>query len=183
MAVSLFAVPTYFHVDRCGSLQAGTIEPSRYPAPGKLFDGGVSRHGTRYLHHNQRLTDVSTALELVWELVRTRCYPEKPSRYTAFYACRTLDDAIAFRSAYGQPSDSIWEIESQQPGHIGDMSLVRAGSIQAPPEENDRLGDALGFVHAYWEGHDHEGNPAFGPQLWEVLLTPPITVVRKVDEL
>lgn len=141
-----------------------------------------SHHGEQYLHYNRRLTEVDTVLELVWELIRTRCYPEKPFRYTAFFACQTLEAAMAFQASHGTPTDAIWEIETEKPGHLGDMSLLRAGSIQAPPGENNRLGDALSYANAYWGGYDHKGSKAFGTQLWEVLLTPPIVVVRKIPE-
>jgi len=88
-------------------------------------------------------------VELVFELVRRLAFPDKPSRMSAVFAYRTLDEARAYRADRRDPANhEIWRVacDASTPLHLGD------GRWLGVPR------DALLFVAAarhYWFGRVH----------------------------
>jgi hypothetical protein len=167
-----------FTVDRLRSIKAGDVlgleqygdvrPPDLQAHVDLLFPLGVSSHGERYFlsaAQDARLAD--PYIELIWEYVRRACFPERPSRFTSVFACRTPEDARCWRADFGQRDDPIWHVQSTE-GFVADMALLaQGGSIL---QVSNR-------AHLYWRGDTHPEIETF----WEYLLRPPATVVKRVD--
>lgn len=171
-------MPRYFHVDRQASLSLGTVihlqvfadvRPMELQAHlSELLPDGVTRHGDHYLVSNNRAVDTSAAIEFAYEYVRRAAFSDRPSRYQSFFATPDLDSARAFRTEFaaGQAAP-IWEVEADEGFHT-DMHLVTHAA-------NTSSLVMSSFAHRYWTPH-----PTPSPQS-EVLLRPPMTVVRHVE--
>jgi len=172
-------VPNFYTVDRRGSLQQGqTIELTRFddiepPALQEhlnmLFPDGVTTHGDNSFVKNDTHFQVSSyTIELVWENVRRAHFPTNPSRFQSVFAVETLDAAQAFRSVFGHPTHKIWIVESQS-SFRANMELLRT--------LNTALMTSY-LAHLYWS----QQSPVGHPEYWEILLTPPVHVLRLADE-
>ena len=108
-------------MDRRGSLRAGQVVTLRSPDFSTLdalqvavdkdlisreFGGGISAHGQAYLLANgvgdkaELKVLRSTVMEIVWELVRRKDFPQLPSRCVSIFGCETIQDAEAFGVRY-----------------------------------------------------------------------------------
>lgn len=167
---------SFYIVDRQHSLREGlTIELTRYSdiSPRELqlhvddmFPDGLSSHGERYFLRSDALALVASPnIEILFEYVRRAAYPSRPSRFQSVFAFRTLADARIFRASYSTKTEPIWELHAQS-YFIADMRLLTAG--------NSILWYSY-LAHKYWKGEPSED------PLWEVLLVPPVTVLRSVE--
>lgn len=181
-------MPTYFHLDRGKSLSRGAVLGlGRHAATYKAFPAGISPHGERYLTRIFRVdivdrtgvthvvADRDTGLELMWDWVRLTGYPHAPSRFQSIFAFETLDDVAEFVTRHGGAGARLWLVETAAEGFRADMSLMRAGPMQS----------CLHWADLYWSQQPHprtaKAGEFFGRTLWEVLLTPPVTVIARLD--
>lgn len=107
---------------------------------------------------------VSFYYEQFLENIRINRFPEKISRFQAFFACESLEEARRFAEEHRNKHEkvNIWKV-SGNPCHKGDYSL-----LAIPPQ----YGAALGMAASYWKGDTPREDP-----LWEILLEPPIKVL------
>ncbi|WP_216911798.1 DUF2441 domain-containing protein [Nocardia noduli] len=181
-------MPTYFHLNRGRPLTRGAVLGlGDHPATRSAFPTGVSPHGRRYLTGHFRVdvvdrtgithvvADRDTGLELLWDWVRLNRYPNAPSRFQSIFAFETREDVTEFVTRYGGYDAGLWLVETDVEGFRADMSLMRAGPMQ----------NCLRWADLYWsqQPHPRSGREAefFGRTLWEVLLTPPVTVLTRVE--
>jgi hypothetical protein len=165
----------FYTVDRDKSLREGLIlELVRYDdiTPMKLqihvnemFPVGVSSHGDRYFLKNNSLANLASSnIEVLFEYVRRAGYPTRPSRFQSMFAFEIEAQAISFREQYGQPNNPLWEVEAEE-FFSADMHFLTTG--------NSILTYSY-FAHKYWKGE-----PSQYPS-WEILLIPPVHVLRKL---
>lgn len=88
-----------------------------------------------------------------------------PSRFQAFFAWGSVEDARTFRGDIGSAAP-IWEVAADS-AFRADMRLL---TLQ------DSLLVASYRAHLYWLGATIEPVP-----VWEYLLTPPVRVLRRVE--
>lgn len=108
-------------------------------------------------------------IEVVAEVVRQALAPQKPSRLACVYAYREQAMAEAFRAEQGMPNAPIWLVAAE-PGAVMHMSDSRLLAIP------DSAGQLIARTAAYWHG---ERRPDSTTSV-EVLLPPPVTVVRQI---
>ena len=134
-----------------------------------LFPHGVTQHGETYVLRGKKpANSVSAVIELLFEYVRRSHYHERPSRFESLFAWKTLEDAHwfakKFTSSKSVKPPAIWEVEANS-CFTADMSLLTLDSSLLVLSYN---------AHRYWKGR-----PGPTPR-WEVLLEPPVTVVRQM---
>ncbi|QDP44155.1 hypothetical protein SEA_JUJU_39 [Gordonia phage JuJu] len=158
-------MPTYFTVDRLGTLSEGAVVETTHSGTGTdLIPEYVSRHGARYLTVDvwshwcpQQGNGRDMMIELVWELARRQVNPQAPSRLECLFAWATIDQARAFRGASG---GTIYEVEAER-GFKADMAHLGVDGT---------LVDIAARTSAYWKQLP-------GPRVqWEHLLTLPVTI-------
>lgn len=164
----------FFSVDRSGTLVADAtlglttfhdVVPDAFQKHvDMMFPDGVTRHGDQYFVTATAAVAVNSAIELLFEYVRRSRYPKRLSRFQSVFAWETLEDAERFRSEAGSAADSIWEVEGADHFRT-DMRLLTMGGSNLQLSWN---------ANQYWAGA-----PSSDPT-WEVLLSPPVRVVRKV---
>jgi hypothetical protein len=182
-------VPTAYAVDRLGRLAEGLVlervrhadldPPLLQAHVDALFPAGVTEHGNGYFLNSRRsATDVSANLELVFEYVRRASFDHAPSRFEAAFGFETAAEAQAFRASpiYGHPTAAVWELETPHEPFRADMTcLTLRGSMLRASYVAER----------YWTQQDNGfqllGEPPT-PPVWEWLLRPPVTVVRRVAQ-
>lgn len=170
---------SFYHVDRRDELAAGetielqAIDESSPDGDGgieSLYPEGLSNHGRYYStldlydDDSDALWDVS--IELLFELVRTAQFPERPSRFQSVFAFRALRDAERFVEKYVDPPFTVWRVTADE-SFTADMRLVHAEDYAHGAER----------ARTYWRGSTHLERP-----LWEELLVPPVDVVETVEE-
>jgi len=139
----------------------------------ELFPDGVSDQGNYYFLSNSPYVDPTINIDWSFEFYRRAQHLDKPSRWQCLYAWQQLDEAIAFRSSKGSPSDPIFEIDTDLRNcHIADMSLL------------DNADSAL--IHTYraelyWQGQTMPNHLCNGwRSQWEVLVPLPVTIGRQI---
>jgi len=167
---------TYNTVDRAGTLREGLvinlvkyndIEPVHLQEHvNSMFPEGVSRHGEHFfLRYDSLTSQTSPSIEIFFEYVRRAFYSDKPSRFQSFFAFLSVDDAIRFREDFGSDKNSIWEVQARK-SFQADMNLLKCG---------DTILMYSYLANKYWQGEP-------GPDpFWEVLLLPPVQILRKID--
>ncbi len=186
----------YFTVDRLGNYKPGTnitgqsIEQFAGNMPAELvetmklnFPEGLNGLELQYgLWAHPLLTRIETEeaeyfvngkqrdaiTELFYELYRKAHFPRSPSRMSCVYGTVDLDEAREFRRNYGQPTQNIYEVHSQLPGHTGDMN----GLLISIP-----FSSILRNADLYWRGQQVTNEQPF----WETLIPFPAEVIRIVD--
>lgn len=156
----------------------------------KSFERGLTYHGIEYLINERRkilktislkenesrnkkhiIEDVELIIELIFEYVRQSNYNNKPSRFQSIFAAEHLKEAKDFRYLYRKSEGDIWLIECEN-YFKADMNIV------TDPLYNTSL--ILSYLtHEYWLGHPH---PKYSKPSWEYLLTPPVKILRKIEE-
>jgi hypothetical protein len=158
----------------------------------KFFPKGLTFHGERYIAQGKRkilsvvdliendelikkkvIEDFEPLIELIFESVRSQNYRMRPSRFQSIYAMKDLQRIKYFRDTYRRSEGNIWEVECRKSRFSGDMNLV------TNPLTSSAL-VAFYFAHEYWKGHPHPSSK-YTP-IWEYLLTPPVKILRKIDE-
>lgn len=160
----------FYHLDRRTDLEAGQtihLEPvaeDEADPLASLFPGGLASHGRHYCERDLYADDVhglwDVSCELLFELVRSRRFPERPSRFQSVFAFRAERDVDRFVEAHVDPPYTVWRVAAAD-SFTGDMTLVDA----------EDLADGARRAEAYWRGRTDRDRP-----LWEVLLEPPVTV-------
>ena len=131
----------------------------------EMFPDGVSCHGEFYFLKDQtRANATSPNIELLFEYVRRANFPDRPSRFQAVFGTEDIEHAKEFRKRFGKSEDNIWKIESNN-YFRADMSFLTL---------NDTLLVYSYFANRYWSGESSD------IPLWEVLLSPPIKILKKV---
>ncbi|EOW9210583.1 TPA: DUF2441 domain-containing protein [Vibrio cholerae] len=168
----------FYTVDRLGTLSSGTvIDITKYDDVNpkvlqshvdELFPNGVSAHGENYLLKKGSHGQISSsAIELLFEYVRRAHLPEIKSRFECSFACESIDEAMAFRNRFGQPSDRIFEVLSDKPYFKGNMVLL---------DNNQTSLVCSYFADEYWKGNQGPIPESF----WEILLELPVTIGDQV---
>jgi hypothetical protein len=167
----------YFTVDRNRTLiESQTISLIKYTDiyplemqnhVDSLFPDGVTNHGELYvIRGSTPANGINGSLELLFEYVRRSHFPSRPSRFQSVFAFNDLDQARSFMGLYSTSSGNIWEIESAL-GFRADMRLLTL---------NGSLLNLSNNAHRYWDGISGGDSP-----IWEILLTPPVKVIRRVN--
>lgn len=169
---------TYYHVDRGDELEPGDALELARPdeweqavdaALAEWYPEGFSHHGRHYCTQPLHEGDVDDlwdfACEAIFELVRVGRYPERPSRLQSIFSFASVADVEAFLDDFGAEPFTVWEVRADR-GFRADMNLV------------DAVDFARGLARAdhYWRGGTFLDDP-----LWEVLLVPPVEVVREAE--
>ncbi|UQV22745.1 DUF2441 domain-containing protein [Vibrio sp. J383] len=136
----------------------------------QLYPEGLSRHGVKYLTDCTVLFDhvgapmdvapFSHMIESVFELVRQKEFPNRPSRMQSIYAWVNIEDAVEFSG--GQVP--TYEVE---PDHafIADQTYLTLGACVAGSYE---------LARKYWEG-EQSNNPKL-----EALIPLPVVVGKAI---
>ena len=169
---------TFYHVDRGDELTPGDSlaldHPKEWgPAVNSVLEecypDGLSHHGrhycTQHLHEEDSDDLWDFSCEAIFELVRAKRFTDRPSRLQSVFGFESLVDVENFLDDFGDPPYTVWEVTADQ-GFRADMNLV------------DAVDFARGLHRAdyYWRGKTFLDDP-----LWEVLLVPPVEVVREVE--
>ena len=164
----------FFTLDRLQSLKKGQVitlkkfdnisPPELQNHVDAMFPDGVSTHGDRYFLKNDSGPDtLNSQIELFFEYVRRAYFPEKPSRFQSVFGFEKLKQVVSFRERFGNGQGVIWKIKADR-YFKADMSLLY---------HPETILVYSYFAHKYWAGEP-------GPDpLWEVLLIPPVQVVKK----
>ena len=185
-------MPKFYHVDRVrGRLNAGQVIELMYDKSVitdktnraahyiSMFPNGVTYHGWEYLLNDRRLApheDILGMIEILAEYIRRDYYPEHISRFQSFFAFKTVQDAKRFISLYPittpegetKRQGDIWLVECDTLAFEGDMMYLGLGDCWI---------DAITKLHLYWTGQSGQES------LREVLLKPPVIIVKKVKSL
>lgn len=169
-----------FTVDRNGSLSPGLVldrirhldlaPPELQKHVDDLFPAGVTRHGDSYILNGQQpAVGASGNIELLFEYVRRTRFSGAPSRFESLFASPSLQAAREFRADFGHPAANIWEVETASESFRADMHcLTLGGSLLVTSYRAER----------YWSQLD----AGMGAQPhWELLLEPPVRVLKRVD--
>jgi hypothetical protein len=187
-------MPEFYHVDRVtGRLKSGQVieflyakseikdRTNRADIYTSMFPNGVTYHGWEYLLNDKRVQphqDKLGMIEILAEFIRRSDYPERISRFQSFFACKTLEDAKRFISLYpittpeGETKcqGDIWLVQCDRVAFEGDMTYLGLGDCWL---------DAITRLKLYWAGERGQDQAP----LLEVLLKPPVTVVKKIKTL
>jgi hypothetical protein len=176
----------FYHVDRSNSLTSGLVmglinyrdvEPDELQKHVDiLYPKGLSSHGERYLLKNNSSANIADPnIEILFEYVRRAQFPEKPSRFQSIFAFQTIREASIFRSIYASTNSPIWEVMAMK-SFMADMRLLTT---------NCSILVYSYYATLYWSGKPAPENPGpekQSPELsWEVLLEPPVQVIRKIQ--
>lgn len=151
--------PTYFHCLPALLAPGSIIEP-----------GNWGRMVRAYRLNPQQGISPIAFRETIFEAVRKRVAPTKPSRMACVFACRSEEDIRAFM-ANDRPFDVVYEIETVgEPAlHIGPHDLPL---LQVPPGEQ-YFDSFESRAETYWTA-----TPP--PQRSEVLIGGPVRVLRRL---
>lgn len=136
----------------------------------ELFPEGVTQHGNAYLLNGQQPAfGASGNIELLFEYVRRSRFPDAPSRFESVFGWESIEAAAKFKIDYGTPTAGVWEVETPSNPFRADMHCLTLG------------GSLLVFSYRaarYWSQLD---SAAEGQPRWELLLRPPVRVIRRVE--
>jgi hypothetical protein len=169
----------YYHVDRGARLERGMVLeligldglPREVAARAeRWFPNGVTLQGQRFLQ--AAATAPNAEIEVMFELMRRAEFNARPpSRFASVFAFATVDEARSFRARYPGPlpdgaSAPIWGVD-------GDAVLrANMGLL----DQHSTVLMAMVNASAYWAGE-----VGYAPELWELLLRPPVTIAERVD--
>ena len=163
----------FYHVDHAGALSAGQILALTPPvfsradsSMAEYFDRyafeGLSQHGQQYLGKRGGIYGDTLDQEFVLEQVRAEIRPNAVSRFQAVFAWERQADAQTFAREYPMTTATIWQVQAES-SFRGDMRAFQNNGLRWR-------------AMRYWSGEE-VGDPR-GP-LWEHLLVPPVTVIRR----
>jgi hypothetical protein len=124
------------------------------------FPDGISRHGVQY---GVSLSSMGP-IEIPFELVRQSEFPESLSRFQSVFASRTIKEAHEFAARVKSIDYQIWEVDAEH-AEEHDMNLL---------SQPVNLAHLLINARGYW------GAPPGVGAFIEVLLKPPVTLLRAV---
>lgn len=170
---------TFYHIDRWDDFVPGQTlgldrldewGPEINSLVGELYPGGVSHHGHHYftqdLHDGESDDLWDFSCEVIFEAARIARFPDRPSRFQSIFGFETLGDAHTFVDEVVDSGYTVWEVTADR-FFKADMNLVDASDYAR----------GLHRARYYWRGETFLDDP-----LWEVLLVPPVEVVRAVDD-
>lgn len=138
-----------------------------------LYPLGISNHGAQYLYdrlyyvkdsYGRDYVSNTPLIESTFELVRLWKHPNKPSRFSSFFGCLTIEDAITFKQKFCQGKGDIYKVSSKEYFKADMTLLYTAASIPG----NYYLADK------YWNG-----GASLNP-FWEVLMSNPVNIISKI---
>lgn len=99
------------------------------------FPNGIASHGVEYLLNNNNYlqdqngnflpyTNLSSSIEVIYELVRQTKFPELPSRFECAFA---FEDPTYARTFFQNQSLAVYEITGSARIFKGDMTLLKIG--------------------------------------------------------
>jgi len=179
----------FYHIDRAGQLKRGNVikltlcdnlnpKDLQYHVE-LLFPEGVSKHGDTY-SKKQVITqkndgslnaDINSIIELLFEYVRRSNYSHRPSRFQSFFAFESQDEATDFRKNFCDSKGDLWEVE------CNDVQAFKADMSNL--NFDDSLSTISYRASCYWEGRRNPDTSK--TPIWEVLLTPPVSAVKKIN--
>jgi hypothetical protein len=165
-------VPIFYHVDIQEFLRPGKlVELMPAPTEGRTqaesaemkrwFPVGVSRFGFELLCGRAE-TEAFLAQETTLESIRRQYYPDRPSRYTSFFAFLSVVDFERYLCQAPHKDGRIWKVEARG-GFRADINLF--------PEWCPKWEDC---AHVYWK-QGQSSSPLF-----EYLLTPPVRALEEI---
>lgn len=172
-------MPRFFHLHAGQGLAVGSelslrtysaLTPELQQHLSELFPDGLSEHGGTYLGLNPaRIEDVKANgwRESIFEFVRRSIAPDRPSRFTAVFACASVEEARIFRRSRRNGTGTIYELEAAESFRTNMGLLDESTSFLAVSEA----------AHAYWRGEQ-----GLWPPLWEELIVPPARVISIVPD-
>ncbi|SFP78896.1 hypothetical protein [Hymenobacter arizonensis] len=146
---------------------AAAVLAQRYPE-------GLSNHGRQYLFNRfysindqwgENYTSHIPLVELVFELTRLAQFPERRSRFAAFFGCETLEDAQRFRAERCNGQGIICLVSCEQ-YFRADMNSLSLGA---------GIPSAFVLSERYWRG-EAGPNP-----FWEILMQGPVSILEQID--
>lgn len=134
----------------------------------------VSQHGKDYLNRNIfRDGGPSTAIELIFELVRAHYFPNKPTRLRCVFVTDSLDAVRQFKElAWVNRPYKIFSLEYSGEVHRGDMNLL---NIDGTIMELQRR------AMAYWCSETYPLRSGYQPY-WETLIPLPVQLGEIVEQ-
>jgi hypothetical protein len=182
----------FYHIDRTGRLKKGdVIELTRYDDipeeclqhhVDSLFPEGVSAFGDWYFLNSKMkamtktedgsiILNYSAIIDLLFEYVRRSNYSHRPSRFQSLFAFESQNEANNFRKNHCKSIGDLWEVEcdDSQPFKADMNNLKLEGSLLMISYR----------ASCYWEGRPCPYTSK--TPVWELLLKPPIRVVKKID--
>lgn len=165
-----------YHIDRSGTLFPGqtiTLQSSATPLAAEFLGGVVSKHGERYLQDCDAHNLSSFMIEYEYELIRASLFSHRISRFQSFFAVEKAEDLVSWIGLFASPH-RIFEVEfSHKNYQLLDGSYLTGG---VDLSQNLYYSSQTSFESAlhYWNG-DFSSKPQ--PEL---LILPPVTVVREV---
>ncbi|NME64457.1 DUF2441 domain-containing protein [Clostridium cadaveris] len=171
----------FYHIDRLNKLQEGNeINLIMYKdlkgetqstttllqnQVDNMFEDGVSSHGEQYFISGSMFNDTSVDIELIFELYRRIYFPEKISRFQAFYCVEKENlKSMLQRLRVNINNVSVFEIQSDV-FEKHDMNLLL---------KNSNLVNTI-YADLYWKGKSIQD------PLYEILVKPPFKVGKKVN--
>ncbi len=200
----------FYHIDRSGQLHVGrtinlfpigqivtdlrqeivqgNIPPLRFDFFENYADG-LSNHGDKYAAHFQKhlnfLEICEYNQEFIFELIRLKQFPHKPSRFQSVFAFENIEQAAYWQSILGSDNKIVKLRVDHKQYSRHDAAFLQGGLAPHPddgtlsPEELKKtfLYSAPQYYSSavnYWSGSD-EITPST-----EILIKPPVTVVEIV---
>ena len=134
----------------------------------KMYKEGISNHGYQYLVKSINGGYFTNwALEIYFEYVRFREFPDLPSRFQSVFAWAELADALAFSNIH-----PIYEIKKEEKGKvlIADMNLLKTDFNSKRQKEK---------AMKYWNGEPADSSTDYRP-CWEYVINTPFKIIQQV---
>ena len=180
-----------YHLDRYSSLSAGQIlnlEPFHYEMGFQNMNFNTLAHNLSLIgfdsisHFGKIMTEnvemdtlpmlTNRYIEFIFEMVRTREFPDMPSRLKCLFSFPTLSCIKEWSEYLIQSSSPVWEVSCDSESVITlDARFLRAGDHLHNPDDSVTYDNA----RKYW---NRETSPR---PLLETLLPLPAKIVRQVS--
>lgn len=168
-----------YTVDRHQTLETGMIIEKTTPQNigdfsfldilGFSFAEGVTKHGSRFLFDDISQTQnwkQNCFLELIFEIVRKECFPEKHSRFESIFCLDTVEQSYQFLKIFcNNQYRPIYKIETNTFLKL-DMKLIAY---------KHNLAETFKNAHDYWL------EKSSSEPIWEYLVKCPAEVGSKVN--
>jgi len=136
----------------------------------KRYPNGLSSHGQKILSQNKNTQSTREKKNMIqserrFEEYRLANFPDKPSRFTSIFACKTLEDArrLIKRKEF-ETYEGIYEVSCKK-YFIANMNLVHINA------DNKKFNN---FANEYWSGIISKNTFS------EVLMQFPVTIIQQL---
>ncbi len=190
----------FYHADTQKVLEVGQcldLHKSATPIS-RIYPSGVSAFGERvFMRHATSDQRAMQFIDIMFDYVRFARFPNKPSRFTSVFASLNLEDSKRWieeiaTDASGRAGDcfarsissiSIYQVECGK-AYIADARFLDCGSALQDSQADLAIlfSSAIGYwqsVREITEDTAYSCNQAYRKP--EVLLVPPVRVLRRVD--